>query len=441
MSRMTVLFFFCAVLTAAGQARPVGDGDWLNVKEFGAKGDAVTDDTKAIQAAFDKSGKPPYPPVYFPPGGYVISDTITFYAHQELNFPDVRIAQSNPAKDIFRIDPAWQLTVRGITFIGGAIQLNLTNENTDQGMLRIEGCTFMNSAGVAIRTSGAHSTQLSIRGCKFTGCEQALDTVCDMTLLAESWIYTKVGMKDKAVIVNRSGRLRCENIMGVPEPIKTRDGNERWIDNLKGSISCVNFRFSGEGGGIPAVVNWNPNGPLFFEDCGFYCAASGRIKGAIFLEEVPTAVTIRDCYGLTSDVLFGVSERLNLDTYFDAFTNPFVERTRLILDPPFNYGSGLPEQLLPYVVGEDAYSHLGRLAPPEGFSAPKKGLWKRGQFVRNPNTNKRGSMTPEGKWLGYAAPSQDAMKEPYGWLCTESGKPGKWATVQCPVVQDARPSK
>jgi hypothetical protein len=368
----------------------------------------------------------------------MISDAIRFYAHQTLDFPGVRIAQTNATKDIFSIDPAWQLTVRGMTFIGGATQLSMTNANTDQGMIRVEGCVFMNAGAAAIKTAGAYSTQLSIRGCKFTGCEEALDTVCDMTILAESWIYSKSGMRDKAVIVNRSGRLRCENLMAIPEPIKSRDGNERWIDNLKGSVSCVNVRFGGEGGGIPAVVNWNPHGALLFEDCGLYCGATGRIKGALFLEEVPNGITVRDCYGLTADCLLYVSEKLDLDTYFDKFTDPFVERTRLVLEPPFNYGTGLPGQLLPYVVGEDAYLHVRGLAPPEGFSAPKKGIWKRGQFVRNPNNDKRGAMTPDGKWLGYAAPSQAATNEPYGWLCTESGKPGKWETIHWPLDLSTR---
>lgn len=43
----------------------------VNVRDFGAKGDAVTDDTNAIRAALAES-----PRVHFPPGVYVISDGI-----------------------------------------------------------------------------------------------------------------------------------------------------------------------------------------------------------------------------------------------------------------------------------------------------------------------------------------------------------------------------
>ncbi len=44
---------------------------WVNLKTVGAKGDGLTDDTKAIQEAIDK-----YPTLYVPQGSYRISETI-----------------------------------------------------------------------------------------------------------------------------------------------------------------------------------------------------------------------------------------------------------------------------------------------------------------------------------------------------------------------------
>jgi hypothetical protein len=55
----------------------------INIKDYGAKGDGVTDDTKAIKAAI--AAAPPYAggfiglggvAIYFPPGNYIISETI-----------------------------------------------------------------------------------------------------------------------------------------------------------------------------------------------------------------------------------------------------------------------------------------------------------------------------------------------------------------------------
>ena len=44
---------------------------WVNLKLLGAKGDGITDDTKAIQEAIDK-----YPCIYVPQGSYLISETL-----------------------------------------------------------------------------------------------------------------------------------------------------------------------------------------------------------------------------------------------------------------------------------------------------------------------------------------------------------------------------
>ena len=59
-------------------AEPVSDipelpemGSWVNLKTLGAKGDGVTDDTKAIQVAIDQ-----YPNIYVPQGSYRVSETL-----------------------------------------------------------------------------------------------------------------------------------------------------------------------------------------------------------------------------------------------------------------------------------------------------------------------------------------------------------------------------
>jgi hypothetical protein len=57
----------------------------LNVRDFGAKGDGVTDDTKALIAAIDAAGPDTGPNfwrtriVYLPPGIYLVSDTLTHH--------------------------------------------------------------------------------------------------------------------------------------------------------------------------------------------------------------------------------------------------------------------------------------------------------------------------------------------------------------------------
>ena len=52
------------------------EGASFNVKDFGAKGDGVTDDTAAIQLAFNQLTSLANRSLYFPPGDYLISNTI-----------------------------------------------------------------------------------------------------------------------------------------------------------------------------------------------------------------------------------------------------------------------------------------------------------------------------------------------------------------------------
>ena len=76
-----------------------------SVTDFGAKGDGVTDDTRAIQLAIDHSrgsiNAKAFAVVYFPPGVYLVSDTLVVYSGTELRGnsvtpPTIRLAPSTP---------------------------------------------------------------------------------------------------------------------------------------------------------------------------------------------------------------------------------------------------------------------------------------------------------------------------------------------------------
>ncbi len=72
---------------------------WLNAKtQFGAKGDGVTDDTYALQAAFNAAGNGiGNSTLYLPPGTYLITGTLTINNHLNIS-----IIGDNPANTIIK---------------------------------------------------------------------------------------------------------------------------------------------------------------------------------------------------------------------------------------------------------------------------------------------------------------------------------------------------
>lgn len=421
------------------------EGISINVLDFGAKGDGRTDDTAAIKsavkAAYERRMIPLHPQygyfvslaeVYFPSGHYIISDTISIDAVNIRGEAYAAIEQKDPEKDIFYNADAWRQKIEGMTFLGGKVQLNLGNNNIDTGHVTIRDCHFKNSGDVAVlMRKGSNSTFFKVENCVFWNCMQSVISHCDMTVIEDCWITSFRDMKNKAVIENY-GVMHIENLLGVPQ-VRNDEGfaeewidpngrkrvasNQRWVDNY-GVLHIRNCRFGGEGGGFSAVYNFSkyqyqypvtPNS-ITIESSYLYNAQST----AVVLKEIPNLITIVNNTGLPDAWILRVDPAINLDTYFDNEKHP-ESPYKVIINISNNYGgfgTGLPEQLWPYQAGE-IFSE----------KPPSKGNWERGQFIRNPNLEKHYEQT------GWVWVKTQAIEEPYGWLCTESGKPGKWQPV------------
>jgi hypothetical protein len=299
----------------------------VNVKDFGAKGDGQTDDTHAIHAAIAalRSIGAPYPgtayysesqELYFPPGKYQISEALVVGSGRFRGDGAV-IEQTDAAKDILTTTWAWRMTVSGFTFLGGRNQLVLHNPNLDTGQITVEQCRFYGAKGVALDVDMV-STTLAVRDCVFLACRQVwVNRGCDQAVMRDCWITTDADMRRQAAIEHRAGRLTIENLCGVP---LVNGADQRWIDNYGGNLTCRGVRFGGEGGGFTPVVNFsrytNQFGPaILLEDC-FICANGSSLRNfAVYCEELPNQISIRDCT-LAGAGLLGLSERIDLRTYF-----------------------------------------------------------------------------------------------------------------------------
>lgn len=322
------LFTGCAVVFSLARFCS-GSTGYINVRDFIEREEYKNekDHTAAIRAAFEEAAKTRKWAVLFPPGYYNISDTINIAAGGEIvgeGYPT--IIQTNPEKDIFYDEGTWRKTIRGLQFRGGRDQIAIGNKNVDQGFLLISDCRFFNSEGAAIRFLGGPgyaakmtaSTYCIVEKCAFTDCAQVLISVSDDAHFKDAWISTKPHRSNKAVIENY-GNITIENILGVPRVSGT---DQRWIDNY-GSVSIKKFRFGGEGGGFTPIVNfakYNPSGygnSIIIEDSAIFALGNNKRACAVYLEEVPNQIVIRNCNVAHVPAVI-VDKKIDLKRYFDG---------------------------------------------------------------------------------------------------------------------------
>ncbi len=317
-----LLSALCVVSTANAQTM----SGYINVRDYIEASSERVDHTDAIRRASAEAISTRNRGLLFPPGEYKVSDTIDVSGLNEIvgqAYP--RITQTNAGKDIFYSNQAWRMTVRGLSFEGGRDQVALGNGNVDQGFLVVSDCRFTNASGVAVRflrndetKRGTASTFCLVEKSTFTDCMQTLISVSDQAHLRDCWISTKAKKDNKAVIENY-GFLTCQNIIGVPRVSHT---DQRWIDN-HGTLTCKMFRFGGEGAGFTPVVNYvryrdqDIGHTITLEDCAVSSLGNNRRACAVYLEEIPNQVVVRNSsLGGVPAVI--VNSELDLGTYLNS---------------------------------------------------------------------------------------------------------------------------
>jgi len=356
----------------------VAFGWGVNVKDFGAKGDGKTDDTKAIRAALDAAAKrgrsrqypgsayySTSPEVFFPSGHYIITEALPPSADTIRGEGHAVIEQKNPDKDIFYTDYAWRVAFKNLIFLGGRTHLNLGNPNIDSGFILIENCKFQMSRGPAIQVrEGSNSTFTIIQNCQFIGCDQVLITYTDWTTMKDCWISGGAKQENEAMIENRGAKMVLEDIVGVPN-VKGLD--QRWIDNY-GSLTCKDFRFGGEGAGFTPVVNFAKysrqlGGPtVVLEDCWVSALGNPRRLAAIYCEEIPNLIEVRNC-NLAGVPAIEISKKIDLKNYFKN-VKPGMLQFKLVNNIG-EFAGQIPELLRNPVIVEDKSTRVFQLSEDE----------------------------------------------------------------------------
>lgn len=225
--------------------------DFHNVKDFGAKGDGVTDDWAAIMAAINWRAAIPSTQfqgtIYFPPGTYLVSQPINLFLSTLNNLSivlsgeiGVSVITGNFADYIISRasgNGADILVIEGLT---------ITNNNATGGGIRIGG----NAAGVAIRdctvtANQGISTYSSDSGPSYFGAFETIIENCTLNPGSNTSSSQGIMMQSDGPIVNCSLTNFTVGILAASQ---------------EGSMEIAGCYFTGCGTGV--AINLGPNGGI-----------------------------------------------------------------------------------------------------------------------------------------------------------------------------------
>lgn len=184
-----------------------------NVKDFGATGGGVTDDTTAIQSALD-SCKETGGTVFFPEGVYIVTSYLKFYNHQALIFKPGAVLKQGAAitalllpecaSTVTEYNGVHDCLIYGATFDGG----NYTTNNTLTGAVHarnivFENCTFKNAYGAWHDLEFCGCYNCKIINCDFEGSRKTDANGClvqiDPIGSTGTWPWNDRGVVDGTV--------------------------------------------------------------------------------------------------------------------------------------------------------------------------------------------------------------------------------------------------
>ena len=253
MTKTLAAAIVCAAIAAHGAG--------LNVKDFGARGDGIADDTAAFTAAGaeaeaeafaaatrwgnrnreNPSGslEGPRREIFVPNGRYRIASTILLCRDAYIRGEDgATLVGGSPTNDILYVASAYRVRVENLSFVGGRHQLRPETFNNESANIRIVNCRFSGSAAEAVhslsfKTEGAkrgcgawnydrqtgrfspnvdyvpeklvannHSTMFVIDGCTFDGCASAVAMCPDGSVVRDCIFNMPRGATNAALRVS-----------------------------------------------------------------------------------------------------------------------------------------------------------------------------------------------------------------------------------------------
>ncbi len=229
--------------------------DWVSVKECGAKGDGVADDSDAIQSLYSRLGKPNEPRVaYFPPGSYRITKTLTIggdisgIALIGHGRESVLAWDGEKGGSMFWSNGIHRSRFEGLTYDGrgtGGIGSEHRSMKRYETHLIYESCAFLNlENGIAVSKNKRETASAEIwyRNCLFknTGTGLFFGEFNDY----DNWIDGCVFVANSVGVDSRRGHFNVRNchFLGSRE-VDVRQGQACHPSSIRWSTSHGSKRF------------------------------------------------------------------------------------------------------------------------------------------------------------------------------------------------------
>lgn len=291
-------------------------GKVLQATDYGVDQDPKTDDTVAIQKAFDAAAQGPSV-IVFPAGVMTLSDTVRLPTSVVVRGAGVTsfVMNSND-RDIFSTKDARTIGFKNCDFSGGLNGLYLGSSKTQKARFAFDNCAFYDQQEngiLALAGKGEigepNQTELRVLGGIFA-TKHGLTTNASHTYLGTFWAMNDPHLSDDDFIRNLGGAMRIQAVMMNPvlwqgdrskPPATLKDWqlskNTRWLDNW-GKLYLIDNRFGGESGGMCNVYQRSEEGSLYIEG-GITRFMNGATRQSIvMLEKTPRQVVLRDISGM-----------------------------------------------------------------------------------------------------------------------------------------------